>query len=111
MSRKLIFASGLLVCFSANLDQALQIQISTDKNDVKLKLSSHIRNLLKLTPLEIVALCTEQCGVSDAVRKELFAAYAEFLGILDDEKSREALDKLRSEESRYDPLFKEVRRV
>src|SRR5229473_3295864 len=29
MSRKLIFASGLLVCFSANLDPDLQAQIST----------------------------------------------------------------------------------
>jgi hypothetical protein len=35
MSRKLIFASGLLVCFSANLDPELNGQISTDKDAIK----------------------------------------------------------------------------
>jgi hypothetical protein len=34
MSRKLIFASGLLICFSASLDPDLQNKISTDTNDV-----------------------------------------------------------------------------
>ena len=111
MSRKLIFASGLLVCFSANLDPVLQSQISTDKNDVKLKLSSHIRDLVKLTPLEILALSMEKYGVPGAVGKELFGAYGEFLNILNDQGSREALDKLRSEDSRTDPLFQNVRRI
>src|SRR6266700_860144 len=44
MSRKLIFASGLLVCFSANLDPDLNDQISTDKDAIKLKLINHIRD-------------------------------------------------------------------
>ena len=44
MSRKLIFASGLLVCFSSNLDPDLQAQISADKNDIKLKLVNHVRS-------------------------------------------------------------------
>ncbi len=43
MSRKLIFASGLLVCFSPNLDPTLNGQISTDKGDIKLRLINHIR--------------------------------------------------------------------
>ena len=55
MSRKLIFASGLLVCFSATLDPDLNDQISTDKDAIKLKLVNHIRDLVRLTPLQIVA--------------------------------------------------------
>ena len=35
MSRKLIFASGMLVCFSPKLDSELNDQISTDKDAIK----------------------------------------------------------------------------
>ena len=85
MSRKLIFASGLLVCFSANLDEALNDQISTAKDDIKLRLINHIRDCVRLTPLEILAKSMEQYGVPEATAKELFGPYAEFLGLLDDE--------------------------
>jgi hypothetical protein len=39
MSRKLIFASGLLVCFGAHFDPELNRQISTDSNVIKLNLA------------------------------------------------------------------------
>ncbi len=109
MSRKLIFASGLLVCFNAHLDRALQSEISTGKNDVKLKLASHIRNQLKSTPLEIVARSMEDYGVSAAVAKGLFSSYAEFLNLLNDKSSRESLKNLRSEDSGTDAVFQKVR--
>ena len=54
MSRKLIFASGLLVCFSASIDPDLQKKISTDPNDVRFQLGNHIRKYVQLTPLEIL---------------------------------------------------------
>jgi len=109
MSRKLIFASGLLICFSANLDPALQAEISTGKNDIKLKLASHIRNQLKATPLEFLARSMEQYGVPEPTAKRLFGAYAEFLDLLNDEVSRDALKNLRSEDSRTDKVFQKVR--
>jgi hypothetical protein len=43
MSRKLIFATGLLVCFSCNLDVDLQTRISTREGDIRLNLVNHIR--------------------------------------------------------------------
>src|SRR5262249_14357474 len=55
MSRKLIFASGLLLCFGCNLDADLKKKISTEKNAIKLNLVNHIREWVRLTPLEIVA--------------------------------------------------------
>ena len=111
MSRKLIFASGLLVCFSASLDQDLQGKISTDKNDIKLQLVNHIRDYVRLTPLAIPARSVERYEVPQAIAEELFSSYAEFLSILDDEKCRQALEVLRSEDSRTDPTFKRVREV
>ena len=112
MSRKLIFASGLLVSFSANLDPDLQTKISTDKKDgIKLTLVQHIRDYVRLTPLEIVARSMERCGVPESIAKDLFSAYAEFLRVLSDDKSRTALDNLRSSDSRTDPTFRRIREI
>jgi predicted nucleotidyltransferase len=111
MSRKLIFASGLLVCFSATLDRDLNDQISTDKDAIKLKLVNHIRDLVRLTPLQIVAKSVGKYEVPDGIAKELFEAYAAFLGLLDDESSRNALKALRASESRTDPTFRKVRDI
>src|SRR5580704_7693930 len=74
MSRKLIFASGLLVCFGCNLDEGLQERISTTDSDIKLDLVNHIRDQVKLTPLEILATAIEQDDVSKTVGEELFRA-------------------------------------
>jgi predicted nucleotidyltransferase len=109
MSRKLIFASGLLVCFSANLDRSLQSEISTGKNDIKVKLASHLRNHLRETPLEILAGSMEQYGVGEDTAKQLLTAYAEFLDLLDNKPSRDSLSALRSDDSRTDIVFDKVR--
>lgn len=111
LSRKLIFASGMLVCFSANLDSQLNAQISTDKDAIKLKLVNHIRDVVRLTPLQILARSIEQYGVPDTTAKELFGAYADFLRLLDDEASRDALKALRASDSRTDATFQRVRDI
>jgi Nucleotidyltransferase domain len=111
MSRKLIFASGLLVCFGCSLDPELQSKLSGEKRDMKFDLVNYLREQVKLTPLEILANAIKQYGVPKSLGEELFGAYSEFLTILDDENSREELDKLRAGESRKDPTFKSVRRV
>jgi len=111
MSRKLIFASGLLVCFSANLDPELNDHISTDKDAIKLKLINHVRNCVRLTPLEILASSMERYGVSNSTAKELFNAYSDFLRLLDREESRKALKALRASDSRTDKTFRHVREI
>lgn len=111
MSRKLIFASGLLVCFGCNLDSQLQKKISADKSDIRLDLVNYIRDQIKLTPLEVLAKAIEQYGVSKNVGEELFRAYAEFLMILDNQPSRDQLEELRAADSRTDPVFKRVRKI
>jgi predicted nucleotidyltransferase len=112
MSRKLIFASGLLVCFSVNLDPDLQSKISTDKkDDIKLTLIKHIRDCVRLTPLEILERSMEQYEVPQSIAKELLGAYTEFLRVLGDERSRTALENLRSKDSRTDPTFSQIREI
>lgn len=111
MSRKLIFAAGLLVCFSANLDPELQSKISTDNNDIKLQLVDHIRDYVKLTPLAILARSIKQYEVPQSIGEELFGSYAEFLDIVNDQMSRQALEALRAGESRTDATFMRIRKV
>ena len=111
MSRKLIFASGLLVCFSATLDEDLRGKISTDKDAIRLGLANHIRELVKMTPLEIVANSIERYRIPESIARKLFDAYSEFLAILNNEKDRNALDELRSEDARRDPTFRRIRDI
>lgn len=111
MSRKLIFASGMLVCFGAHLDPALRKKISTDKNDVKFHLLQHIREHVKLTPLEILAKSIGLYRIPKPIGRELFDSYAKFLKVLDDKDDRKALENLRSEDSRTDATFKRIREI
>lgn len=115
MSRKLIFASGLLVCFSASLDSELKKQISTvkstDDDAIRSNLANHIRNLVMLTPLEVLEKSVRAYRVQESVAKDLFDAYAEFLSMLGDAGIRKALGELRAKDSRTDPTFKQIRKV
>lgn len=76
MSRKLIFASGLLICFSASLDSDLQKKISTDTNDVRFQLGNHIRDYVRLTPLEVLERFIKRYDIPDSIVKDLFDSYA-----------------------------------
>ncbi len=111
LSRKLIFASGLLVCFSCCLDRELNSEISTEKDGIRLKLVNHIRDYAKLSPLEILAKSVQLYSVPKSHSEQLFSAYAQFLEILDDPDARSALQKLRAAHSGEDPTFSKVRSI
>jgi len=111
LSRKLIFASGLLICFGCNLDTRLQEEICADESDTKFALVNHIRERLRLTPLEVLAAATDQYEVSKEVGESLFISYAEFLKVIDDAKGREDLEKVRAADSKTDPTFKRIREI
>jgi hypothetical protein len=115
MSRKLIFVSGLLTCFSCNLDEKLQAKISTDERDIKTArsknlahLQDHILQCVSQTPLDIVALAVKEYGIDSAVAEKLFSAYDEFLGLVADPEKRARLKNLRAEDSRTNSVFREV---
>ncbi|HET9184163.1 MAG TPA: nucleotidyltransferase domain-containing protein [Candidatus Angelobacter sp.] len=111
MSRKLIFASGLLLCFSCHLDPKLQATISTANDVIKQNLVNHIREFVRQSPLEILAHCLPLYSVSEQTQRDFFAAYSDFLALLDDEKSREHLEQLRAEDSGADSTFKKVKEI
>ena len=116
MSRKLIFVSGLVTCFSCNLDEKLQAKISKDERDIKatrarnlLHLQEHILQRVGKTPLDIVALAVREHGIETSIAKNLFSAYDDFLGLVADPEKREHLKKLRAATSRDDKVFGQIR--
>lgn len=84
---------------------------STDDDAIKSNLANHIRNLVMLTPLEVLEKSIKDYGVEDSVATDLFGAYGEFLSMLAEDGTRKALGELRAKDSRTDSTFKQVRKI
>ncbi len=96
ISRKLIFVSGLLSCFSYHL------LLSKDEGDAILRAADpaheylrSLRNQLAHTPLEILARVIRRYRHLWPVGSQLFEAYDEFVGALSDDTTRRHLNSLR----------------
>jgi hypothetical protein len=111
MSRKLLFASGLLACFWCDPG------ISKDENQTanKQSLINNLDKFLSWTPLERLALFfTVQMKAleSEFLRETaiaLFGSYDEFLGLLNDHDKRKCLEQLRPDDEETDTKFQEAR--
>ena len=109
VSRKLIFASGLLICFSCHLDTRLRAKISTSSHDINLAhLENHIWDYVTRTPLDILATALGEYGVENEVAAKLFSAYDRFIAMMSNKEIREHLKKLKAEESRKDEIFSKM---
>jgi hypothetical protein len=110
MSRKLIYAAGLLSCFSCKYE--LSPERYPDPITARERVVSHLAEFVRKTPLDIVArtvlLFFGELSVSAG---ELFGAYDEFLAMLDDESNREHLEQLRPERAAGDRLYEDVRQM
>jgi predicted nucleotidyltransferase len=118
LSRKLIYASGLVACFSCHLDfpeehwQAL----STSRNPQLL--IEHLRTILQKTPLEILANVLIRYGSLLEPSRKLFDAYDRFIGMMADEQliangksPREHLEHLEVANLEKDPVYQEAREI
>jgi predicted nucleotidyltransferase len=110
LSRKLIYISGLLTCFSCSLDKDLNSKINSER-DKALQVVNHLRKAVKNTPLAVLANSLLLYDDNGEVTRIIFNAYNEFLGILNDVEKRQHLQNLRAEGSEGDPLFVEIRRI
>jgi predicted nucleotidyltransferase len=103
MSRKLLYASGLLVCFACELKLARSsVEPACEANVAECV--DCLRALLRITPLDRLALVVlglldhaEQRQATDSVRnaaRMMFTAYDGFIGILADKAQREELENV-----------------
>lgn len=109
MSRKLIFASGLLVCFGCSLDADLSKELEKADKPV-VPLLQYLRSLVRFTPLEIVARASLSYAKASTGHK-IFDSYDCFLAMISDPKKRDHLKNVKPEQSRTDSLFLEAREI
>ena len=110
MSRKLLFASGLLTCFGCQLDLGVSGD-PTKSDELRAYLIEYLRKQFRMRPLEVLAYAVQRYGVPKDVGVRLFKSYDLFLGMLDDNATREHLDGLRAENVPSDVEFQRVREI
>jgi predicted nucleotidyltransferase len=111
MSRKLIFLSGLLTCFSIELDLKPEQRASIFALSRSTDLIAHLTSFIQQTPLQILAHATLEYDPDGSFSRRLFDAYDRFLALLNDEEKREHLGKLREEDFQNDKVFSEARHI
>lgn len=108
MSRKLMYAAGLLSCYScdATFRPAVRRQPWADAQQVV----EHLCGMVRQTPLDIVAgVVLYFFGELSGAAGRMFGAYDEFLGILNDPDRRGHLTTLAPSHADTDPAYQQVR--
>lgn len=108
MSRKLIFATGLLMCFSCYTRLPVLTDGSEKSTDI---LIQHVSTFVERPPLEILANALLQYSIPAETVFELLDSYDSFLECLNDVKRREHLEKLSYEDSISDTVFQQMRKA
>ncbi len=118
LSRKLIFVSGLLACFSCSLDFSDEQWVEFSRSRNPQPLIAHLRTVLNMTPLEIVASRLANYEDAFPASKRLFDAYDKFIGMLADntpatsgKSPREHLADISVDDLESDKVFQEARKI
>jgi predicted nucleotidyltransferase len=118
LSRKLIFVSGLLACYSCGLDFSDDERRQIAKSGNPQALIAHLRKVFDMTPLEILAdrLCKYEAALTTS--KKLFDAYDRFVGLLAENElcesgksPRKHLEDLAVDKLENDVVFREARKI
>jgi len=112
MSRKLIFAAGLLVCFECHLDDEARraltdLRSSSHRGD---ELINYLERQFSVPPLEILARSALRYAEPETARL-LFDNYEAFLALLDSPDKRAVLAALEPSQARDNMVFQEVREI
>jgi predicted nucleotidyltransferase len=111
MSRKLTYTSGLLMCFSCDFELFGDLKENLDEESRLYAIVDHLVKYSQKTPLEILAQVLLPSPQLDAVARDLFDAYNEFLELLDNEEKRKHLDTLERDQITGDALYEQTRKL
>jgi predicted nucleotidyltransferase len=118
LSRKLIYASGLLACFSCHFDFPEEHWGTLSTSGNPQLLIEHLRATFRKTPLEILAtMLIRHDSLLEPV-KRLFDAYDRFIGLMaeeapvfDGKSAREHLEELDVASLETDSVYGEAREI
>lgn len=108
MSRKLIFATGLLSCFSCELLSDPKARKELLATGATTAMETHLRAFFKQTPLEILATFLLELGIRRKTTVDLFSSYDSFLRLLGNPSKRNHLKNLSPDDIPGDRIFKEA---
>ena len=109
MSRKLIYAAGLLSCYSCDFAFPPGRRARSPATAQR-EVLGHLQNLVRTTPLDIMAgVALLYFGKVSVSAEKLFGAYDEFLGLLNDQEWRARMKKLAPTAADTDPDYQQVR--
>src|ERR1019366_8116577 len=112
MSRKLVFAAGLLHCFFCHLDAEASLAREALRSFDLSPLTAYLETQLANAPLDVVAKACLNLRISEATSRALFDSYDRFLGILDHPEKRAELARAQTHEDlRSSKAWDEVREV
>jgi len=113
LSRKLIYVSGLLACYSCALDNKLNKRIKATRGVKKRQqiMINYLYSRMRLTPLDILASTVIQNKSLYQSAKLIIDSYDQFLAILSNKRKRNHLDKLKSENSSTDKVFMKAKEI
>ena len=118
VSRKLIFISGLLACFSCHLQLSKEERELIYRTSAVHALVAHLQRTMSVPPLDLLADVLIQYKQLYEPANRLFAAYDEFIGLLADQTPsvegrtpRVHLEELSLERLNTDALFSKARDV
>lgn len=109
LSRKLTYAAGLLACFSC---ADVPLPSGAGPAERTLALVDHLERYLRQSPLDVVAATLLPYigrGELSAVAEKLFAAYNDFLALLNDEVRRRELEDLPPEQAAKNATYESAR--
>jgi predicted nucleotidyltransferase len=110
MSRKLIFVSGLLTCFSCSHDPSPALkELKVGGGEAIEPLVNHLKRYVNSTPLDVVAHSLLIYGVPANISRKLFGSYDSFLDRLNDPDIRAHLRNLKSEAADSSTIFQTMR--
>ncbi len=93
MSRKLIFATGMLSCFSCQILSPESVREDLSRSRSTIAMEEHLRKFVQQTPLEILARFLVEKNIKNETSEKLFSSYNAFLSLLDDPEKREKLEE------------------
>jgi predicted nucleotidyltransferase len=110
MSRKLVFASGLLRCFFCQLDpEAAEARGALRESRDSAALLAYMESQLRFTPLDLLARAAMRPAIDAPLALKLFTSYDRFLAVLDDASKRQQLGNITQAEMATSPVWAEIR--